>query len=497
MSTVRTMRLVFTALAIALAAFLASCGSGGEAGGAADVVPADVAVYASVDTDFEGDEWQALEELAARFPGGGNLLQSLADEAEGDVDFERDVLPALGSELVLALLELEPAATAEPSAVGEEPFVVLLQPHDEAAFDRLVAESEEEIVVGEVEGWRVLTERQEWLDRFQAGLDGPRLDDSEDFQRAMDGLDESSLARVFVNGASLQAAAEADARAGKALRLLPGGQVPSLGLALHAEDDGARLDGRAVLAGESPFAGEPYEADLPQEVPGDVLAYVSFNDLESAVSAYRDLAAEADPEAEAQLGMAEGLLGLSLEEDVAPLFAGEGALYVRRGAEFPEVTLVTRIEDDESAVATLDEIASVLGAFDGRFGEPRRTEVDGVEVRELQLDAPFSLFYTAFEDLLVVTTSREGIAALREDDDRLADDDAFEEAADRARLPDETEGFGYVDLAEALPFFLSHAKPGEAAAEEARTHLDPLESLVFYGNAEGETASFTVFVGVE
>ena len=82
---------------------------------------------------------------------------------------------------------------------------------------------------------------------------------------------------------------------------------------------------------------------------------------------------------ESQLGMAEGFLGVSLEEDIAPLFAEEGAVYVRRGALIPEVTLVTQVEDEEQALGTLDDLVGRIGAF-LPFGQPERTEVYGVQV---------------------------------------------------------------------------------------------------------------------
>ena len=63
--------------------------------------------------------------------------------------------------------------------------------------------------------------------------------------------------------------------------------------------------------------------------------------------------------------------------------------------------------------------------------------------------------------------------------------------------PDETQGFGYVDLQRAVPLFLGFAEAGDAATDEARGYLEPLQSLVFYSDQDDETASFTFFVGVE
>jgi Protein of unknown function (DUF3352) len=501
-----TVRLIPVLLVAALLPVLAGCGSGSDVGGAADAVPADVFVYASVDTDFDGEGWAALEEFAARFPGGDNLMQSLSDEVTGDdLDFETDIAPALGPEVTFVLLDppATPDLTQAPPSTDyfwESPqLVILLKPDDEAALERLFEQAYPPPVTDEVDGWTVLAENQQSLDAFRERLDGPRLDGSEDFGRAMEDLEEGALAHVFVNGDKLASAAQSEPGAPQLDALLPGGELPSFGMAFDVEADSARVDGRAVFGGENPFATESYEAELPGQVPGDVLAYLSFNDLETAFSRFRDVAAESDPEAERQLGMAEGLLGVSLEEDVLPLLSGEGALYVRAGVPIPEVTLVTEIEDEEKALETLDKIVAFASGFSQSFQGTGTVEIDGVEVRKVGVDLPNSpLYYAAFDGLLVVTTSQEGIVALRQESDRLSDSEAFDDALDRAGVPGETQGFGYVDLESVVPLWLGLGSvAGGEIDPEAQAFLDPLQSLVFYGDQDDETASFTLFLGVE
>ncbi len=386
MSRVKSVRYIPVLLVAALLPVLAGCGSGSDVGGAADVVPADVFVYASVDTDFDGDGWAALEEFAARFPGGDNLLQRLADDvssSEEGIDFETDVKPALGDEVAYVILD---APAEDPLADGtEEQFVILLQPDDDAAFQRLLESEDEPPLTDEVDGWTVVAEDQESLDAFRAGLDGPRLDSSEDFERAMEDLESGALARVFVNGAELSEAYEAESSEKPPVdALLPGGQLPSFGMTFDVESDSARVDGRAVFAGREPVRdgvvlGRPSRARSRRRARLPLVQ----RPRESAFSSFRDVAAETDPEAERQLGMAEAFLGVSLEEDVLPLLSGEGAVYVRRRAIIPEVTLVTEIEDEDKAVDTLDKIVQAAAGFEPRLGNPKTVEIDGVEAREL------------------------------------------------------------------------------------------------------------------
>jgi uncharacterized protein DUF3352 len=488
----RSLVLVLT-FALVLAA---GCGGGatGQAGGeAAGVVPADVALYLSLDTDFEGEQWQTASDLVAKFPDGDEALQDLLAQFEQQqgVDFETDVKPALGPEVAVAALDFE----------GNN-FVVLTQPDDEAKLQALLEKGENPTVTEVVGGWTVIAERQEVIDRFKELRGQGMLADSESFQGAMDGLESDSLVGVYVNGAALDEALRSDPGFSQAGldAFLPEGKLPSIGGILRAEADGARLDGQALFAGdvtESGLVSPMFDAKLPEEVPADVLAYFSFNDLESQFSAFRDSLSGVEPDLDRQLGQAEAFLGVSLEEDIAPLFAGEGALYVRRGAPIPEITLLTAVDDEQKALGTLDDLVAGLRQF-VPVQEPTRIQIAGVEAREVAIEPPFSLFYAAFDGWLVVTTSRQGIADLREDGDRFAGEEAFKNAADQAGLPEETTGWGYVNLEEALPLLLGFADAGDVGVPpEAQANIEPLRGLVFWGTAEDRTITFSLFLGVE
>lgn len=499
MSRVKRVRLVLVLFAALLAFLAAGCGGGGAPGGAAEVAPADAAFYVVVDADFEGDQWDAVQELASRFPGGEDLIGRIVQEIESEsgeaLDFEQDVDPALGPEVAFVVL------APEPNSDHDGTVVVLTQPDDEEALQRLIERGDEPAVSRAVEDWQAISDDDAALDRYEAALEGGRLADSERFEDAMDGLDEDVLVTVYGDLQRAQEAAvtESDGQPDPFDAFFPDGEAPVFGGTARAEGDGARLDGQLVYSEDvedTPFSIEPYDAELPDQVPADVLAYLSFNDLERAISAYRDTIAEADPEFERGIGMAEAFLGVSIEEDIAPLFAEEGAVYVRQGALIPEVTLVTQVEDEQQALGTLDDVVAGIGGFVGT-GEPQRREVDGIEVREIPISPPVSVSYAAFDGLLVLTTSADGIADLRADEDRLADDEAYQDALDQAGVPGETSGFAYVDLEETLPLLFGFAEAGLGETSDARQYTDPLTSLVFWGDQEGSTQSFSVFVGVE
>jgi len=483
-------------VALSVALLAAGCGGGagaGAGGEAAAVVPADVGLYVSVDTDFDGEQWDAASDLVRRFPDGPEALQDVLAEFEEEegLDFEQDVKPALGPETAFALLDL-----------GDEDSVVgLTQPEDEQKLEQLLEQGDEPTVTEDVEGWTVVANTQDVIDRFKQLRGQGMLADSDGFAEAMDGLDTDALATLYVSGEGLQEAAESDPEfdAEGVDAILPGGRFPSIGAVARADDDGARLHGQAVFAGdveESALAAPPYEAQLPELVPAGVLAYGSFNDLEQQFSAFRDALAEANPEFESQLGQAEAAIGVSLEEDIGPLFAGEGAVYVRRGAPIPEITLLTAVENEQRAVATVDDLVAGLQQY-APVPDPQETDIGGVQAREVQIQPPFSLFYAAFDGNLVLTTSRQGIVELREGGDSFADQEGFSDATERADMPDETTGWLYVDLQEALPLLLDFASAAGDVPPEARANTEPLRSLVAYGTADGNTAGFTLFLSIE
>jgi hypothetical protein len=134
-------------------------------------------------------------------------------------------------------------------------------------------------------------------------------------------------------------------------------------------------------------------------------------------------------------------------------------------------------------VTEVDDEAAALETARGLLG------LAGKQAGMLSVDA--------FDGLLVASTSKAEIAALRGDGPRLAADDDFDRALDRSGVPDETTGFGYVDLQAIVPLFLGLAEPAGGKANEAREYLEPLSSAVFWGSASGSAQRFSLFVGID
>jgi Protein of unknown function (DUF3352) len=467
----------------------AQAGSGPEG---ASVAPASAALFLSVETDFNSDQWQKAKELVDEFPDGEKAVGFLLDELGIESgDFEREVKPALGPETDVVGLDL----------AGEGEFVGLTQPENEEKLKDILARLDAKIVTRDVAGWTAFADSTTPLDHFEAARKEGTLAGSGAYDEAMAQVDGDALIHLYVNSTAAQQAIQSeDAVAPSAFAaMFPGGQVPSFAAAVKAEGGGVRFEGAAKIgADEGGLVPQNFEAGLPDEVPGDVLLYLDFNDLESPLSALRDVLGETMPDFDRDLARAEHELGLSLEEDLFPLFAGESALYIRRGFFLPEVTLLTEVEHEQDALATVEKLVRVLEEYLPGAQPAHQTTIDGVSATQVPLGGPFSLFFAAFDGRLVVTTSQEGITALREDNNRLADDPAFKAALDDAGVPDETTGFGYVNLDEAIPYLLGFVDAaGGGTPPAARANLAPLEHAAFYGTRDGDTLRVAAFLAVD
>ena len=485
MSSVRSLALIV----LAVLPLVVGCGSSAGSGPAgATVAPASAELFLSVRTDSGSDQWKQAANIFDAFPDGDKAIQGILDQlgAQG-IDFARDVEPALGPETDLVGLDL-----------GKSEIVGLTQPEDVAKLKALLARADEAFFTRDVDGWTAFADSTAVLDRFESAREDGTLEGSSDYQGAIAEVDQDALALFYLKGGGLQGTIQQQRNLppGALGALFPDGKVPSLAMSLKAEENGLRVGGAAKLAaGEGGFAPENFRAELPKEVPGGALVYAGFNDFESSLSALRDVLAEGAPDFDRDLARIEASLGVSLEEDVFPLFSGETALYVRPGFLIPEVTLVTQVDDEDAAMATVGKLIAGLGEYLPAAQRVQDVDIDGVQAKEIPVSPPVSLYWAAFDGHLVLSSSSEGIAELRKDDERLADDRDFRDALERAGVPDQTNGFVYVNLHDALPYVLGLVGGGVPAT--VRANLEPLDQLVLYGSKDGRTLKFAGFLGVD
>jgi hypothetical protein len=467
------------ALALAVTGCGGDEGGGAGAGGsAAGIVPASTAVYVSVNADIDSDQWQQLLELIRKFPDHEKLeaaiLEGLSDEG---VDWRQDVEPALGPEVGIAVL-----------LSGDTPIVIgLTQPDDKAKLDQLLDQGDEPAVTDELEGWTLVAEKQSDLDAFRTAREGGTLDDDETFGNAVDGLPGDSLATVYVGGEGVKKLLEEVSQGAASADQL--GEFESFAAAVTSEDDGLRLEGVVRGVGETE-AGEPYTPELLERVPAGSLAVLSFKGASGQVDRLRQ-----NPALSQQLVEIERFLGVKLEE-IAALFEGEGVLYVRSAAPFPEGTLYLTVEDEAAAKQTLETLTGKIEELAEGQVTVKQTTIEGIAATEVDA-GPVSVYFATQDGLLAVTTSPAGLRNLRSLERSIEDDDEFKRAKDASGLGDETSGFFYFDLDALGPLIEGFAGVAdEELPPEVIANLRPLDSFVVFAERDGDEFTIAGFLGV-
>ena len=488
------MRTRVGALLLCLLAVLvvAACGGGGGGGGSksasssggsvpdgADFVPSSAPGFVYVATDPNGSQWKAANDLLQKFPGRAQLLAMIQQKlAKQKLNYETDIKPALGPETDLGILKLQ-------GQLGR--YLGIAKPNDEAKFLALLdklSTGDTKLVHRKIDDWTVVSDTQTALDASAAAHSGSSLKDNTLFTDGMNALPGDALAKAWFNGAAVTSAAKSKTGTGTVEGF---GNLLWVAASAEAQADGLTVHAIAKSDKDVPLAN--YSSDLVKQVPAGVLAYLSFKGLDGVLRSLSN-----NPALQKQLGSIEQSLGITLA-DLAPLFSGEGALYVRQGIPLPEITLALEVSDEAAAKSTADKLFNRLAPAIG--GEITTTTVSGVQVKQIRTSS-ISLYYGVFDGKLVVTDATTGISGLKDTGAKLADDSLFKDAKDAAGMPDSTAGFLYVNLKDSIPLIENLVTAqGGTISPAVQQNLEPLDTALVYATVDGQQAQLTGFVGVK
>ena len=486
--------LLVPVLALALAA--TGCGSaskGGAGGGSipagASVVRAGVLAFVSIDSDTGSGQWHQLDKLAQKFPNRDKLVTQLKQQlSKNGVDYDRDVKPALGPEVDVAVIS---GGTEETTNA-----VALTKPDDVAKFKALVAKlnasesAGNRAVYRETDGWYVLSDDEDAITRALQGNGG--LADDAAFKEAMDKLPGDALAKAYVDGPGLNALvsrAAGSSASGLDSSSLGLGSLKWASAALTAEDEGVRLKGTAKGGN---LAGADFASALMGGVPGDAFALLDFSGKGTADQLDK---LRSNPQVATALEQLKAQLGVTADE-LAGLLGGELAFYVRPGAVIPEFTLALKPQDESAALATLDKLAARLASASG--GHVTTDTQDGRLVKAVDLGNISVRYGSAGDGKIVVTTGLNGIPDFAGSGSKLSDSADFKEAKDTAGMPDSTGGITYVDIKNLLPVLEGFANlAGGSVPQDTFDNLRPLRSLLAWSEGSGDTRSFDAFLEIK
>jgi uncharacterized protein DUF3352 len=487
----RLWRVLFAAALCGLVLGVAACG-GDEAAQqttltGAETVPADVPLYMSFDTNLESEQWQAAQDLLDKFPGKEKLLNqiksSLADE---DVDFERDVRPVLGTEIGVALLDLQ----------DDDTFVGLTQPKDEAKLNALLEKGDDPFVHTKIDSWTLFARSQAVLDRFRQAQSGEKLSGSDVYKEAVQSLPEEALFKLYFGGPQLQKAIREGLAGEGAPQGLAGrfDNLRSTALALTAETGGVRLEADVVTGSEIDL--DTYDAELPNALPGGALLYVSFANLDKPTREVLSAIEDAVPNFDEQRRQAEQAFGFSIENDLLPLLKNEGAFAIYPAKPLPAFVFALA-GDDQEAVRLMDRFGALVAI--GQGGKARQQEIEGITIKELAFTSEnFSIFYAAVDGVFVASNVREQVLAANRDGPKLADDAVYQAAVQGTDAEGGTVAFVYGNLKDGLPFVFDFAEDqGETVPEDARSNIEPLQSFLISASQDGNRFELSGFLAIK
>jgi hypothetical protein len=470
-------------LAGVVAAFaLVAVGCGGTTAqigtGASDLVPASAPAFIAIDSDPGSQQWQTALKLADKFPDKQKGITSLKRELRKDpgVEWEKDVKPALGPEFDVAWLDFEQ---------NGENFVILTQPHDEAAFRRLVEKTNksednpsDRMVYDTFRGWSVLGKTQATIDRFKQASDSAArsLSEEPNFKKSMDKLGGDSIVRAYVNGDAVMdmirkyGGRDVQPYVGKV------GTLDWIALRSGVKSDGIGLD--AIVHGtpgkwfKGLHATQGFSPKLTDTAPQNALLYWTFHGAKGMLSGLEQNSFFQTPELRPYRRALR---------DLDTLLQGENAFYVRPGnghylnvpVTIPEVTFLAAPGKGVDGSRVLDRLIMREAHV-----TPDRTTVAGTPVRKLAPGNNLGVYYGNVDGKLVVTDLPAGIRGVKNPGKSLSDSGSYQDTADASGLPDKTQGFLYVNIHSSIPLVekLAHQR----VPNEIRRNLKPLDSAVEY-----------------
>jgi hypothetical protein len=412
------MRAAAAALALGLLLIAAGCGSSIAATGsssgtdAASLVPANAVAYVSADANLDSQAWQ--------------LVTDVFGPIGTDADYKRDIHPALGDRVNLAVLKIED---------GKPEAVAIVKPTDDAKLQALAKKFDqgtEHYTVEKVGGWSVVADSPSAFQAVRNASTGSSLADDANFKRGMSQVGSADFATAYASGSGVQQLPEK-------LRALVGvaGSPRWVAAGINADKKALHIDARA--AGASTTAA--YKPALLNDVPSGAILAVSFKDVNQLLARIK----------------AEPTLRASLPPFLDNLrsLGGEGVLYVLPGTLLPVITLEVQSRNPAAAAKSLRAMAAQSGKL-----LPLRVERHGN--------------YVLLTNAAAGTSPGSG---------SLMEDQPVKDAFAAADVPIRVTWLAYADIQRLAPILQALASlTGTGQAKPSATpKLDKLGTLVAFG----------------
>lgn len=502
---------------------------------AAELIPADAYLYGNLFIGPSTDQKQALDDLLSNFPKIESTDQAI-DRLTGLLDeelqqiglsYDDDVEPWLGDQVsfFLAGTELDPPEgaalleTTDPDAAADAIDKVRASEGGEApeeksynGFDYTLEGSDDEDpgAIGFVDDFMVVGTEDGFKAVVNASGSEEGLTDTDEYQDALDGLDDQNIFSLYVNQGRLFELLEEGGDLGSDetafLDAFPGlAEGGSSAFVLSARADGVAFEFSSPVPEDDELSGITAAflgTDLIETLPADSWLAIGVPQLGTFVQDIMGLANEV-PDADESFDEAEDAFsdetGLDLQNDVLD-WVGDTALFVQ-GTNFQEIGggLIVESSDPDATAAALVKVRELVEAEGVPTEDAERAQYEGFSV---QAGAPAPLYALAAERFIVTYGERATDAAI-DPGETLGDEGTFQTAEDA--LGDGYSPSIYVDfdgLVAVIEFARTFSGVDEDAAgdsyeTEVKPWLDPISFLVSGSRQDGDRLFQRLFVGVE
>jgi hypothetical protein len=431
---------------VVVALVAAGCGGGGKDKVAEPVaealahVPRDAALVVVGATDFDEGQGAAARDLLERFPGSEFAVERLkALVAKRGLEFDRDVAPLLGNDVVLAIPDVAPSRGAGTPDKAAHPFLAAGVAPDEEKLDRaidaavkrralrkgtshrgadlytraghgaLAVKGAVAVLGNDTRTVRAALDRRALGAGLTPAVMRTRLAGVPGAATGADAPDEALL-RIFGDFRPLLA----HRHAARIRRVPWAASLRRFAATVTATRDGVQLRFRADNEGALQESQHPLPLGAAAPSPtGDAPIVVGVRDLAHVIEFAQQVASAVAPGQLQRFATAKTVIkfarGIDLDEDVFGQFTGTTTIR----SDLRSVSIRARLRDPKAMRKTLDSLRILMPSFlhgagirgasvDETSGGRFVVERDGEEIAAYGLDG----------DALVVTTDRtEEIAA--------------------------------------------------------------------------------------
>jgi hypothetical protein len=495
------------------------CGGGGGGGGEpAGVVPKTAPVYLQADLAPDGETTEALNEVAQTTLGIDNVGEFVAEELEnaaiGDdekLNFEEEVEPWLGEKAGLYLagydgdnfngvgMALETTDSGEAEEFIEKRVKSGGSAAEEGEFEgnKYFEDASEESVIGMIGDYIGFSETKGGFEEMVEAFEGEGLNESEKFKEAMDSAPDEGIGSVYVDiGGLIEETKSVLPEETEAFFDLVGIE-PKKATAVATvfpHSGQLEIDMSSNLGSSTPEAGDATAAleDLPATA---TLGFASADFGKSFSEGLEELSQKGIPGQiePGELGEAFQAMGLDVETlgqsfgDLSGFI--EGSSEANLGG-----AIVIEAKDPTEAKNMVANIGLLLRATKTPGVTAISGEVSGFSVRVPGLGKSPLVVGSAGEKIVIAYGPKAAAQALRSQSKTLGQTPGFEAAKGAMGS---TPMSVFVAGGPMLSLVESMLSPEELAeVEEARPFLEKIDYLAAGSEAEGDTQTAKLIVGL-